>query len=571
MTSGLEMRVHDPLWMLARQWQFGEFQGEDTGSPVWAQVRGTASPIALYLPGAIDGHRRDDVQEFSANTPLEYLVEAERLSAVDAMRSNRRLAVEAGQHFLRLLTPPVAAANRAALLKDHRVKPLDEKERARIDPESAAFLDLMADRAVDGASLLAAIQHLSPEDAADKLNLDAADRQEVAAAVGAWFDWCRRMAGEVPASAAVAVAGSRPTWNPERMEYSCALAVPDDATPAGQSVLVAREYTGGHLDWYSFDTANGTALQRTTNVSTVPVSVDTLPTGLNFRGMPSNRLWEFEDAQVRFGSIEAGPTDLARLLMVGFLVEYGNDFFSIPIALDAGALVSIGSLTITNTFGDVTPAVPFADDEWRLFTVSEDAGTGGAGAGRAAPALFLPPVLGQHLASPAIEQIDLARDEMANIAWAIERLVPSLSGRPRIRHEAYQARRQREGGGPPPGEGSPVYRLDTWQSTRPEFWIPLLPEQSAPSQAAARLACYDPQGDIRGQLLSEKRGGAWLYLYGEEIPRSGVQVTRVRQYSRWYDGRTFTWIGREKRTGRGSASSGLRYDAVDFATSATTT
>jgi hypothetical protein len=46
----------------------------------------------------------------------------------------------------------------------------------------------------------------------------------------------------------------------------------------------------------------------------------------------------------------------------------------------------------------------------------------------AAPALFLPPVLGQHLASPAIEEIDLARDEMANIAWAIERIVPSLSG-----------------------------------------------------------------------------------------------------------------------------------------------
>ena len=32
--AGLEMRIADPLWMLGRQWQFGEFKGEDTGSPI---------------------------------------------------------------------------------------------------------------------------------------------------------------------------------------------------------------------------------------------------------------------------------------------------------------------------------------------------------------------------------------------------------------------------------------------------------------------------------------------------------------------------------------------------------
>ena len=26
-TPGLEARIHDPLWMLLRQWQFGEFAG----------------------------------------------------------------------------------------------------------------------------------------------------------------------------------------------------------------------------------------------------------------------------------------------------------------------------------------------------------------------------------------------------------------------------------------------------------------------------------------------------------------------------------------------------------------
>ena len=32
--AGIEARTHDPLWMLARQWQFGEFRAEDAGTPI---------------------------------------------------------------------------------------------------------------------------------------------------------------------------------------------------------------------------------------------------------------------------------------------------------------------------------------------------------------------------------------------------------------------------------------------------------------------------------------------------------------------------------------------------------
>ena len=34
----LRAELHDPLWLLARQWQFGEFKGEDAGSAVLAKV-----------------------------------------------------------------------------------------------------------------------------------------------------------------------------------------------------------------------------------------------------------------------------------------------------------------------------------------------------------------------------------------------------------------------------------------------------------------------------------------------------------------------------------------------------
>ena len=48
----LSAEVRDALWMLARQWQFGEFRGEDAGSPVTATVHlSTTGP-----PGT--AHRR---------------------------------------------------------------------------------------------------------------------------------------------------------------------------------------------------------------------------------------------------------------------------------------------------------------------------------------------------------------------------------------------------------------------------------------------------------------------------------------------------------------------------------
>ena len=34
----LRCEIHDPLWMLTRQWQFGEFKGEDTGSAIFART-----------------------------------------------------------------------------------------------------------------------------------------------------------------------------------------------------------------------------------------------------------------------------------------------------------------------------------------------------------------------------------------------------------------------------------------------------------------------------------------------------------------------------------------------------
>ena len=47
-SRSLKSEVRDPLWFLTRQWQFGEFEGNDAGSPIDARIAYQASPLSGY-------------------------------------------------------------------------------------------------------------------------------------------------------------------------------------------------------------------------------------------------------------------------------------------------------------------------------------------------------------------------------------------------------------------------------------------------------------------------------------------------------------------------------------------
>ena len=51
LAPGLEARVHDPLWLLGRQWQFGEFAASDGGSAILAQVTASVAPLNKLRAG----------------------------------------------------------------------------------------------------------------------------------------------------------------------------------------------------------------------------------------------------------------------------------------------------------------------------------------------------------------------------------------------------------------------------------------------------------------------------------------------------------------------------------------
>src|SRR5947208_8380617 len=75
---GIEARVHDPLWFLCRQWQLGEFEGEDAGSPLTVRVVTRTAAVDRWAAGDGDEVR---VLDRTAQDLLEPLVEREPAGA----------------------------------------------------------------------------------------------------------------------------------------------------------------------------------------------------------------------------------------------------------------------------------------------------------------------------------------------------------------------------------------------------------------------------------------------------------------------------------------------------------
>lgn len=266
-----------------------------------------------------------------------------------------------------------------------------------------------------------------------------------------------------------------------------------------------------------------------------------------------------------FGSVDAGPEDLARMLLIEFAVSYGNDWFVIPIDLEVGSLCRTHSLIVTNTFGErflirssSEGGSQFA--AWRMFQLSSMRQPGTISSVPDSNLFMLPPALMTTLESRPVEEVLFLRDEMANMAWGVERVIESTIEQPLNRFEE-----QRYEEPPQPDQSNEMlsYRLAT---EVPDNWVPLLPVQSSSGLRLKRGNVLKADGSqqlvgAKGHILNpEEASGNGLAIFEEEIPREGIRVTRTYQLARWQDGSTHLWIGRRKTVGRGEGSSGLKFD-----------
>ena len=95
------------------------------------------------------------------------------------------------------------------------------------------------------------------------------------------------------------------------------------------------------------------------------------------------------------------------------------------------------------------------------------------------PRLLLLPTLAKCQGEPPMEEVLLVRDEVANMAWGVEKTVPLATGvgrrgqRGRGADSQLSAELDHGGGAPPPPMAAPVrYQV---MNTVPENWIPFIP------------------------------------------------------------------------------------------------
>ena len=529
-TPGLEARVHDPLWLLARQWQFGEFQGEDAGTPLGVEVATSSQRVTAWQPGDPTGNAV--ARPLPANEPLDPFVEREALPS-----PSLRQRAEAGA----LLVTALAEAGfdtRSALLATCPLPlPATDGTGAQNIPRLFRTLALSCP---DGES---AAKALEVAGAAGPPWLTGAPAGATTAA-REWRDWYRR-------SVSPQTADEMDSWIPERIEYRFSIRTGRDDTPL---VFNAPLHDGGAIDWYTFDHA---PLRRLTLSHETDDPVEStggrtmMASPLRYAGMPADRLWQFEDGAVNLGQLEVQRYDLARLCFVEFAMIYGNDWFVVPVDVDRGSFVVTTELAYTTTFGDRF-VVPPADDRgrtgrFRLFETS----IGGSDA--TLRGLLIPPSTRSTIEGRPLEEVLFLRDESANMAWALEITVQGASGEPRSRRDEAQP----EIPSSPLKPGAEIqYRLVT---TVPRYWIPLVPVRTdGRGGFVLRKATMTNEDESMGQLLEATP----LTLHEEEVPREGVRVRRVPALTRAAGGQYRRWISRRVSVGRGEGSSGLAFDGT---------
>lgn len=555
--AGAEARLGDPLWLLGRQWQLGELKGEDAGSPAAARITGRVGTLSRFAPG--DAKAGTGQPYAPAKEPLESLVEHEPVAPPG--RHNVRLAVELGLAFWRELDAVGLSHRREDYLLRWQLRAPYGAARDALDPESLRTADLFAGRVIDGVALrheLLAVVARGGRLTAEPLIEQQWQQARAERAAANFLAVCDEL-DPLPDHAS--------SWVGDRLEYRFAVS---GRVGAGEVALRAPRHLGDRLDWTAFDVDPALKLAPSGAVDPDDVALDVsaVPTPAAYAGMPVARFWAFEDGDVNFGALPSGREDLARMLLTEYALVYGNDAFVVPLDLPVGSLCRIDGIEVTDTFGDrvTIPSVEQVDGaqgQFSLFRMS--------GGNRAQAPFLVPPAIGSRLTGPVLEEVAYLRDDMANVAWAVERIAVGPSGRPLRRQEAerdadQQVRERQLADGTldkPDAKRPRRYRIAT---PPPRHWIPLVPVKTGPDQIALEARglpddrdptrVLEPLGDIvrLGMVIRE-----------EEIPADGLTVTRTAQLARWLGGGTALWVGRSRRAGQQEGSSGLSYDVLEQA------
>jgi hypothetical protein len=566
----LRAEVRDPLWLLTRQWQLGEFRGTDGGSPVTMTYSVAQSRPSRFRPF---GGQPEDLP---TNRPLETVAERRRLTftyGTEKISFDLRLAI--GHRWFKLLGQLGLLGHvlkyEEQYAKKYPIKlPTAADVTQRANPAVWATMQAVAGRRMDGYELYLHVKGGGDADTGiDTIPiLHHTPLVNAGKKLVAWFDALI----DQPTGVTTADPDGNATWDPRRLEHRFSIAA--SAVGGGEKTLTAREYPGGQLDWHAFSVDPGPPIGGAA-VPEPALARTVFPAPVRYSGMPLPRWWALEDGKTNFAAVRPDSTDLARLVFLEFALVFSNDWYQVPCDLPAGTVARIRGLVVTDVFGHrqwVTPAGTGADEDWQrwsMFTLD----TIGSDDVPADTDLFLPPSVPKVSEGPPLEEVLLVRDENANLVWGIEQTVRMPTGEPHRGAEAAAevlAYRRRQAGTTPPPDQPRAALSYTAMNTIPEHWIPFIPvhvegdNREIQLQRAAMPSAVDGE-PVRPRTTLLREGfdrGSRYFVNEEEVPQAGTRLSVAYNRTRWRDGRVAVWLTAHRGEGRGQGSSGLLFDLL---------
>lgn len=577
LSATVNASVHDALWMLTQQIRVGEFKGDDAGSISKARIVSQSVKLNRFK-----GRNNDSAQAFEEEIPLEARVE--RLPLNDDLG----LQLELGNILLKLLRKQFPAEANAVLYelrKNYAIEGLSTVDAEKMsNNEAMRIRSLVTGRALDGVKLY---RFLIDGGDLNEFTGSSPDLTNVAAKFMQWVETTYLVPGSPEEN----------SWSDTQLEYQCAVSAPlTAAANAAEHVLQADKYTRGNLDWYSFDLHRNNNFKLSDNsdyvdnaAAILPETVQSyIPQTITFKGMPKARWWEFEDKNNDLSKMLTQKHDIVKMVVMEFGLIYSNDWFIIPHRVKDHTITEIESLVTMDVFGRqflVKRAGEASSQQWHKWDMY-NLTVHGANETDTFGKLLMIPSINNRMEGRPTEKVLFLRDEMANMVWGVEEVVPNelMSGMDgknannELQKYLQSVYPPQAGNGTVGNDASFRFRLS---NAVPENWIPFIPKKVDPLQFNLREVMLQratmrryingeyvdgefirPRTSILSVGLEDSNNSRPYFINEEEVSRSGFVVSTHFQRARWYDGKTYTWLGRKVLSGRGEGNSGLKFDIL---------
>jgi hypothetical protein len=372
----LATEVADGLWALTRQWQLGEFRGEDCGSPGWLEVDTTSRRLVAW--GA-----NGEEQVLEPGVPLEKAIG-------DALSFDLVRSIEFGQTFETMLRDDGRAVHIATFRAAFLIGDATAAELGKGDADVLRLRRLAGGRALDGAALFAAAEASLPS---LPVTVVASEQVPVRLLLERYVAIVHEYFGEVAGV-------ESPAWDASRLAYAF------DVTMGASDGFSVRPRGSGDTTWETFSAAEVT-LGAGNPKAPLQQTITVLPSSVRFRGMAAPRCWDIEHAMADFAAIDVEPRDLGKLIFADLMLTPPREWYVIPLEQLFGTVMRLDNVLVRDVFGLLTVVHRAESSNWSMFQSS---------------ATLLPDSAVDSAMYGKGSELRFIRDEMLNIVWSVQQL-----------------------------------------------------------------------------------------------------------------------------------------------------